>query len=222
MNTILLYFLLFISYSFLGWVIEVISCSINEKKLYINRGFLIGPYLPIFGLGSILVILFFSKYKDDLIALFMISMVSLTALEYFTSFLMEKIFHARWWSYEKRKYNINGRVSLFPALGFGFLSVMLLKILNPAYINLLNKVPKITLQVISIVLLIIFTVDLVVSTIIIFSLRKKINSPKKDVTEEVNREVKKIIKAKTTLTNRLEKAFPNAKYNNKNKKSKFI
>lgn len=222
MNDFLFYFLLFISYSFLGWIIEVVSCSITEKRLCINRGFLVGPYLPIFGLGSIIIIVCFSRYKDDLLALFIISMVSLTALEYFTSFLMEKIFHARWWSYEKRKYNINGRVSLIPALGFGILSVILLKIINPTYIYILNKIPKITLGVISIVLLIIFITDLIISSIIIFSLRKKINSPKKDVTEEVNREVKKILKAKTSLTNRLEKAFPNAKYNEKNKKSKFI
>ena len=222
MNNFLFYFLLFISYAHLGWIVEIISCSVTEKKLYINRGFLIGPYLPIFGIGSIFVILFFSKYENDLLALFTISMVSLTALEYFTSYLMEKVFHARWWSYDKRKYNINGRVSLIPALGFGILSVILLKIINPVYVNLLSKVPKTTLIVITIVLLIIFVLDLIISSIIIFSLRKKINSPRKDVTEEVNREVKRVLKAKTSLTNRLEKAFPNAKYNNKDKKSKFI
>ena len=222
MNSVLFYFLLFISYSFLGWIIEVISCSITEKKICINRGFLVGPYLPIFGIGAIIIIVFFSKYKDDLLALFIISMVSLTALEYFTSFLMEKIFRARWWSYERRKYNINGRVSLIPALGFGFLSVVLLNVINPAYIYILNKISIVTLEVISIVFLIIFITDLIISSIIIFSLRKKINSPNRDVTEEVNREVKKVLKAKTSLTNRLKRAFPNVNYNDKKKKSKFI
>lgn len=207
MDKFLLYFLQFISYSFLGWIIEVISCSVTEKRLCINRGFLIGPYLPIFGIGSMTIITVLSKFKNNLVLLFIISVLSLSLLEYFTSFIMEKVFHARWWSYEKRKFNINGRISLFPSLGFGILSLLLLHVINPFYINLLYKLPLITRNVISIVLLIIFILDLIVSSVIIFSLRKKINNPNKDVTEDVNRAVKRV------LTGRLEKAFPNVKYN---------
>ena len=208
MNIFLFYFLLFISYSFLGWIIEVISCSITEKRLCINRGFLIGPYLPIFGIGSMIIIMFFSGIKNNLLLLFIISVITLSLLEYFTSFIMEKVFHARWWSYEKRKCNINGRISLLPSIGFGLLSIVLIYIVNPFYNNILNMIPLVTKNVISIVLLIIFISDLIISTVIIFSLRKRINSPNKDVTEDVNRAVKRV------LTGRLEKSFPNVKYNN--------
>ena len=211
-NTILLYFILFASYSFLGWIIEVISCSTIEKRLCLNRGFLIGPYLPIFGIGSLISILFLSKVKSNIYFLFMVSVFSLTMLEYITSYLLEKIFHARWWNYDKRKFNIDGRVSLSTSFGFGVLSVILIKIVNPLYNIILKKVPINIINIISIVLIIIFLMDVVISLTIIFSLRKKIKNKNRDMTEELDKERKRILKAKMLLIKRLKLSFPNMKY----------
>lgn len=211
-NTILLYFILFISYSFIGWIIEIISCSMVEKRLYLNRGFLIGPYLPIFGIGSLISILFLSKVKSSVIFLFMVSVFSLTMLEYITSYILEKIFHARWWNYDKRKFNINGRVSLETSFGFGILSVILIKLINPLYINILKKIPINIINILSIILIIIFLIDIIISSIIVFNLRKKQKNTNKDITEELDWEKKKIIKAKIFLIKRLKLSFPNIKY----------
>ena len=105
------YFLLFIIYSFLGWLIEIIVCSISEKH-FTPRGFLIGPYCPIYGFASIIMITLLNKYFNDPLIVFILSAIIASVLEYFTSYIMEKIFNARWWDYSDRKLNINGRICL--------------------------------------------------------------------------------------------------------------
>lgn len=212
-SLILLYFLLFISYSFIGWIIESIFCSVNEKKLNLNRGFLIGPYLPIFGFGALIIIVFFNKYTNDLLALFVISSVTLTTLEYITSYIMEKLFKARWWNYYDHKFNINGRVSLTSAIGFGILSILLVCIINPLYIELLEAIPTFILNIISTVLLIIFLTDFFISLKIILDLNKSINNIKTDITNEISAEIKKILKNRKLLTKRLLNAFPGTEFN---------
>ena len=99
-------FLLFMLYSIMGWLLEV-TCKLIEKHKFINRGFLIGPYCPIYGHGAILMILLLIKYQSDPLLLFTMSIVICSILEYFTSYIMEKVFKARWWDYSRRKFNIN-------------------------------------------------------------------------------------------------------------------
>ena len=103
-------FILFIIYSILGWSLEVLL-SLYEHKRFINRGFLIGPYCPIYGAGSILLTLLLTNYENNIIILFILSMVICGILEYFVSFILEKIFKLRWWDYTNMKFNINGRIS---------------------------------------------------------------------------------------------------------------
>ena len=105
------YFILFIIYAMIGWFIEIINGLIQTKK-FVNRGFLIGPYCPIYGVGGILITLLLSKYYDDPIVLFFMGIAVCGILEYLTSYIMEKFFKARWWDYSKRKFNINGRICL--------------------------------------------------------------------------------------------------------------
>ena len=89
-------FLLFMIYSFIGWIIEVIDVAMVNRKV-MDRGFLIGPYLPIFGVGAILITLILSKYSNDIFVLFIMSCFLGATLEYITSYIMEKIFNTRWW-----------------------------------------------------------------------------------------------------------------------------
>ena len=96
LNTVEPYFLLFIIYSMIGWAIEVLLQFIEKKRL-INRGFLIGPYCPIYGFGAVVMTLILDKYQDNLIILFGMSMLICTVLEYLTSYIMVKLFRARWW-----------------------------------------------------------------------------------------------------------------------------
>ena len=88
-------FLLFIIYSFVGYIAEIINCSFNSKKLVLNRGFFLGPYLPIYGVSCILMGSFIIRYKSDLLTVFVMSAFVCSTVEYITSYVLEKIFKAR-------------------------------------------------------------------------------------------------------------------------------
>src|SRR5690554_3661223 len=92
----------FFIYALFGYIVEVIYCSIGEKRV-VNRGFLHGPYLPIYGFGALLILICFSSLYDRPLLLFVCSMVATTALEYLTSFILEQLFQSKLWDYSKRK-----------------------------------------------------------------------------------------------------------------------
>lgn len=124
-------FLWLMIYSFFGWVYESILCSITSGSL-VNRGFLNGPICPVYGFGALVIILAFWWEPDIHIwNLFFSSMVLTCTLEYFTSWAMEKLFHARWWDYSQYRFNLNGRVCLLGAVAFGTFSVLLIKVVHP-------------------------------------------------------------------------------------------
>ena len=141
MHTILVQFVYFVLYSFLGWVCETIYCSIDDKK-FVNRGFLNGPFCPIYGTGALLVIDIFMKYKDDLVVLFILSVVITSIVEYITSYLLEKIFNLQLWDYSTYSFNLNGRVCLKNSLMFGILSILAVEVIHPAVEGFLSKLPS--------------------------------------------------------------------------------
>ena len=110
MYKICYWFFFFMIYSFIGYLAEITCCSINNKKLIVNRGFCLGPYLPIYGSSSVIMNIFLAKYSKDIITLFVMSAFVCTLMEYMTSLILEKIFHARWWDYTEKKFNLSGRV----------------------------------------------------------------------------------------------------------------
>lgn len=205
------YVLLFFTYSILGWIMEVILSIIQRKKL-INRGFLIGPYCPIYGIGVILITILLAKYKEDRIITFVMAILICGTLEYFTSFFMEKIFHARWWDYSNKKMNINGRICLETLIPFGILGYGIIYFANPLILGLIEKMPELITLIIAIVLSVIFVVDTIISFKLILNLSKvsKLKINVKDNTEEISKKVRKIIQDKLKLHRRIIKAFPYA------------
>ena len=211
MENLSTYFILFIVYSFLGWVVEEITCSFVEKKI-VNRGFLISPICPIYGCGSLLITLVLSNYKDDWFVVFCMAVILCGLLEYFTSWIMEKIFHARWWDYSKYKFNINGRVCLETMIPFGILGLLIIYILNPFFYNIINLIPKNTSIIISLILLIILITDIIVSFKVISkvssTVKKVTQENKKDNTYEITAKVREILK-NNWKGKRILDAFPN-------------
>ncbi len=201
-----LYFILFIIYSFIGWTIEVINSLVKSKK-FVNRGFLLGPYCPIYGVSSIIMILYLNQYKNNILTVFILAVVVCSIIEYFISYIMEKLFNARWWDYTNKKFNINGRVCLENAVLFGILGILLVYIVNPFISGLLYKINPKVLNIIGLVLLIIFVVDFVLSITITFKLKNNMKKLKKDSTEEINKKVKEILE-KNIFNRRVFKAFP--------------
>ncbi|MGN1337117.1 MAG: hypothetical protein ACI4WW_01410 [Candidatus Coprovivens sp.] len=206
MEIVCKYFLLFLFYSFLGWVLEMVVCSIADKKV-VNRGFLIGPYCPIYGSGCLLIIFLLNKYQDDPFTLFIMAIIVCSLLEYFTSYIMEKLFKARWWDYSDRMFNINGRICLDNLVLFGVLGLLIFYVANPFFEGLVDKFNYTVLIVVSIVLFIIFMIDGIISLKVISGFKNVAKSIHKDSTDEITSKVRELLLKKNWLYKRLIKAF---------------
>ena len=206
-----IYIMLFFIYSLAGWLIEMIPATIREKK-FVDRGFLVGPYCPIYGCGVILITLLLQKYADDVVVTFFLSVIICGTLEYLTSYVMEKIFKARWWDYSNNKFNINGRICLETLVPFGIGGVLVLFVFNPFLEKIINLIPALALHIVTGVLCVLFLIDCIVSFKIILNL-KEMTKELKDNTAEISDKVKKIILNKLGPYKRLVNAFPRVKEN---------
>lgn len=134
-------FLLWIAYSFIGWLFESAYCTFIEKK-FVFRGFLNGPIIPIYGFGAMLVVGAVRGMTDNILLIFIVSILLTSGLEYVTSYVMEQVFRMRWWDYSTQRFNLNGRICLKNSLAFGLLSLVLVYLLHPRLLVLLSSVPE--------------------------------------------------------------------------------
>lgn len=131
-----LYFLYFLFYSCVGWALEVIYCTFinsknNKKFTLTNRGFLGGPLCPIYGFTATAMLITLSPLTDKPLLLALVGVVACDFVEYMTSFIMEKLFNARWWDYKNELLNINGRICLKHSIMWMFLSVVFMLFIHP-------------------------------------------------------------------------------------------
>ena len=204
-----IYFLLFIIYAIAGWCLEIIAKLIESKK-FVNRGFLIGPYCPIYGYGAILITFLLKKYIGDSLTLFIMAILICAILEYLTSYVMEKIFKARWWDYSQKKFNINGRVCLDTIIIFGLLGLFIMYISNPFLLNRIEILPEIWVNILFYIFFTIYIIDNIISLIVIGYIRKaeQIAYKQLDNTEEITKKIKQILREKSILHRRLVNAYP--------------
>lgn len=208
MNNILYWFLLFFIYSFIGWIIEVLNCSIKQKK-FVMRGFLIGPYIPIYGVSALTMIAFLNEQTDWFTILVMSAFLA-TTIEYVTSYIMEIIFKVRWWDYSHKKFHINGRVCLDNSILFGILGLILVYFVHP-YVYAIIDIRQSFFTILSIILALLMISDAVLSFNIISNLKINIDNVTKDYTEIIDKKVWETIRKKSALQLRLLEAFPRLK-----------
>ena len=199
-------FILFLMYAFLGWVMEVINAYIQHKR-FINRGFLIGPYCPIYGIGMLLIINLLKNYMDSYVVLFILAMVICMAVEYLTSLVMEWLFNARWWDYSKKPFNINGRICLKNALCFGVMGLILIKVVDPYLRTLILRFSPFKISFTFYVMLITFILDNILSYKLIFKIKSENTFKKRDNTREISKIGKEIL-SKSLLGNKFVIIFP--------------
>ena len=210
MDSLREYFLIFMIYSIMGWMVEIVYTAFVNKK-FSNRGFLIGPYCPIYGVGVLLILILLSDFKDDIAVLFLLSIIVCSLLEYFTSYFMEKIFKARWWDYSRNKFNINGRICLETMIPFGLIACFVVSFLHPVIMSLLDKIPLSFLDAISLILAVVFIIDVILSFNIVNTFKSTVKSATgftSDKTDEFNKYVKKVLADKSLFHRRLIGAFP--------------
>ena len=133
--------------------------------------------------------------------------VSASILEYFTSYIMEKIFEMRWWDYSEKKYNINGRICLDNLCAFGLMGAIIIYFVNPVVVEVLTSANIGIINNIAIVLLVLLIIDIIISTKIIGSFSNLAFSVKKDNTEEITKKVKQILIKRGGLYKRIVMVF---------------
>ena len=152
--------LLFFFYCFCGWVWESCYVSLCQRH-WVNRGFLHGPILPIYGSGAILILLVTIPVAEDLRLVWLFGMAAATALEYVTGDVMERIFKVRYWDYSKQRFNLNGHICLTSSIAWGFFSILLVRFIHPPIARLLARVPTLCVDPLAHILAAAFTVDAV-------------------------------------------------------------
>lgn len=210
-------FLTFIIYSFFGYILEIIVCSLNYKKL-VNRGFLFGPCCPIYGIGSLLILLTLLRYKYNIALVFIFGILITTTIEYYTSYILEKIFHNKWWDYSNRKDSINGRICIGNMIGFGIGAVAIIYIAQPLVMSFFSIFHRYILNILAIFIAIIFIADCIYSFIIAYTLRNRIIIAEELKAEKIKmlptlieKQFKDKIKNINIKKIRYFKAFPNLK-----------
>ena len=164
-NIILLFFI----YGFAGWCMEVIL-KYRQYGRFINRGFLTGPILPIYGGGAALITLVvgnLTSLESGVVMTFALSFVICGAVEYFTSLILEKIFHARWWDYIQKPMNLHGRIWIGNLILFGLAGVGIIHLLNPALYKVLGAFSLRTREAVTTFLLLVFAADSVISIFVL-------------------------------------------------------
>lgn len=200
--------------SFIGYFLEVFWVYLGTKKI-VNRGFLTGPVIPIYGVGAVLILFCLLRYYDDPIVVFVFGVIITSSLEYFTSFIMEKIFHNRWWDYSEQKYNLNGRICLRNSFAFGVMSLVIIYAVVPLLYWVFSLLSFKVWMILAIVFSVLFIADEIYSCIIAYNLRNRLiiveelkNEKLAKIPMIFEKKLRESIEGFKAFPSRLLKAFP--------------
>ncbi len=169
---------LFLVYSFLGWCVEVTFVAVTLGQV-VNRGFLNGPVCPIYGVGMLGVLLLLEPISDNILLLFFGGMLLCTAVELVGGWILEKVFHTRWWDYTDQPFNLKGYVCLGFSLMWGLAVTFVVKLVHPFIFNVLNLIPH-TLGIILLVVFYgLFAADMVITLVTIIGMKKRLGELEK-------------------------------------------
>ena len=175
-----------------------------------------GPWCPIYGFGAVFISLLLSRHAEDPLAVFGLAILICGILEYSTSYMMEKIFHARWWDYSTKKFNLNGRVCADTLLPFGLLGLLLVYAITPVMFSCFDLLSETMIQIICLSLSLLFLADITISTTTLVKIRVHAGKLNGDSTEKITNEVRSVLAEKSALVRRMMRAFPEARlYNGK-------
>ncbi len=209
-NIILQFFI----FGFAGWCMEVIL-KYRQYHRFINRGFLTGPILPIYGFGVILITVVvgnLASVESGVVTTFAMSFVICGLVEYLTSFVLEKIFHARWWDYSQKPMNLHGRVWIGNLVLFGLAGVAIIHVVNPVLFPALDSLPLNARKVTAVALLAVLAADYVISYFVLKLVKVSVDSSEADNTEEISKEVRQLLTNKSYFYSRFADAYPEVVY----------
>lgn len=209
LDKLCMYVIMFFVFSVAGWLTEVVLFLV-EDHVFVNRGFLIGPYCPIYGCGVVAATLLLGGEifrRGTVMETFFAGMVLCGALEYFTSWFMERRYHARWWDYSSKPMNLHGRIWIGNLILFGIACTVIVHWIAPAYFRLMYACPKAMLYICAAAVAVIFAVDYSVSFSLMSKVKNTIDSQIGDNTAEISRKVHAALKSKSVLLRRIHEAY---------------
>jgi uncharacterized membrane protein len=206
--------LLFFAYAFLGWCIEV-TLKYFQFHRFINRGFLTGPWLPIYGSGAVLitaVIKGLAPLEFSVGTTFAVSFLLCGFLEYMTSYVLEKRFHARWWDYSSKPMNLHGRVWIGNLVLFGLGGVVIVDLINPLLLRLSEHMSFPLREIMAFSLSAVFIADYVMSHFVLKLVKSGVESSDADETEAISKEVRLLLSNRSVFYRRFADAYPEVIY----------
>ena len=206
--------LLFFAYAFLGWCIEV-SLKYLQFHRFINRGFLTGPWLPIYGSGAALitvVIKGLAPLEFSVGTTFAVSFLLCGFLEYMTSYVLEKRFHARWWDYSQKPMNLHGRVWIGNLILFGLGGVVIVDLINPLLLRLSEHMSFPLREIMALFLSVVFVADYVMSHFVLKLVKTSVELSEADDTEAISKEVRLLLSDRSVFHRRFAEAYPEVIY----------
>ena len=206
--------LIFFAFSLVGWCIEV-TLKYFEFGRFINRGFLTGPWLPIYGTGAVLCtvgVQGLAPLESGYGTTFVICFVLCGTLEYMTSFVMEKRFHARWWDYSKKPMNLHGRVWIGNLLLFGLGGVLIVHVFDPLLCRLFALISLPVRELTASVLSAVIAADFVMSHFVLKLVKTGVEQSQADNTEQISREVRLLLSDRSVFHRRFAEAYPEVIY----------
>ena len=206
--------LIFFAFSIAGWCIEV-TLKYFEFGRFINRGFLTGPWLPIYGSGAVLCtvgVRGFAPLESGYGTTFVICFVLCGVLEYMTSFVMEKRFHARWWDYSKKPMNLHGRVWIGNLVLFGLGGVLIVHVFDPLLYRLFDLISLPVRELMALILSAVIAADFVMSHFILKLVKTGVEQSQADNTEQISREVRLLLSDRSVFYRRFADAYPEVIY----------
>ncbi len=206
--------LLFFAYAFLGWCIEV-TLKYFQFHRFINRGFLTGPWLPIYGSGAALItvaIKGLAPLESSVGTTFAVSFLLCGFLEYMTSYVLEKRFHARWWDYSQKPMNLHGRVWIGNLILFGLGGVLIVDLINPLLLQLSRHMSPTLQEILALGLSAVFLADYVISHFVLKLVKRGVESSEADSTEAISKEVRMLLSNRSVFYRRFAEAYPEVIY----------
>ena len=206
--------LLFFAYAFLGWCIEV-TLKYFQFHRFINRGFLTGPWLPIYGSGAALitvVIKGLAPLEFSVGTTFAVSFLLCGFLEYMTSYVLEKRFHARWWDYSQKPMNQHGRVWIGNLIHFGLGGVVIVDLINPLLLRLSEHMSFPLREIMALSLSVVFVADYVMSHYVLKLVKTSVELSEADDTEAISKEVRLLLSDRSVFHRRFADAYPEVIY----------
>ena len=204
----------FFAFAIIGWCIEV-TLKYRQYHRFINRGFLTGPWLPIYGFGAVLItvsVRAIAGFESSIGTTFVISFYVCGIVEYLASYFLEKRYHARWWDYSQKPMNLKGRVWIGNLILFGLGGIAIIEIANPILYDIYSRMSLLTRTILAGTLSLCFITDYISSQFIMKLVKAGVENSEADNTEEINKEILLLFSNRSYFYRRFAEAYPDVIY----------